>query len=76
VKICNQLVKNVKKYDFSDTGADPASEFKGATSVIFDIEVSLRVHYCKRDEVYFTTLLWQNNWRQNGLIWRMLFSKL
>jgi len=28
-----------------------------AISVIFGIQVSLRVHYCKRDEVYFTTLL-------------------
>jgi len=47
-----------------------------AISVIFGIQVSLRVHYCKRDEVYFTTLLWQNNGRQNGLISRTLFSKL
>jgi len=37
--------------------------------------VSLRVHYCKRDGIYFTTLLWQNNGRQNGLI-IMLFSEL
>jgi len=32
-------------------------------SVIFGIQVSLRVPYCKRDEVYFTTLLWQNQAR-------------
>jgi len=48
----------------------------GAISVIFGSQVSLRVHYCKRDEVYFTTLLWQHNGRQNGLISRMLFSEL
>jgi len=48
----------------------------GAISVIFGNQVSLRVQYCKRDEVYFTTLLWQNNWRQNGLISRTLFSEL
>jgi len=42
----------------------------------FGRQVSLRVHYCKRDEVYFTTLLRQNNGRQNGLISRMLFSEL
>ena len=30
----------------------------------------------KRDEVYVTTLLWQNNGRQNGLISRLLFSEL
>jgi len=35
--------------------------------VIFGIQVSLRIYYCKRDDVYFTTLLWQKNWRQNGL---------
>ena len=28
---------------------------QGAISVIFGIQVSLRVHYCKRDEVYFRT---------------------
>jgi len=32
--------------------------------------------YSKRDEVDFTTLLWQNNGRQNGLISRLLFSEL
>ena len=40
----------------------------------FGSEVSLRVHYCKRDEVYFTTLLWQNNVWKNGFISCMLFS--
>jgi len=48
----------------------------GAISVTFGSQVSLRVHYSKRGEVYFTTLLWQNNGQQNGLIWPMLFSKL
>jgi len=57
-------------------GADPASKFRGAISIIFGSHVSLRVHYCKRDEVYFTTLLWKNNGRQNSLISRMLFSEL
>jgi len=45
-------------------------------SVVFGSGVSLRVHYRKRDEVYFTTLLWQNNGRQNSLISWMLFSEL
>ena len=57
-------------------GADPASKFRGAISVIFGTQVSLWVHYCKRDKVNFTTLLWQNNGRQNGLIPRMIFSEL
>ena len=48
----------------------------GAILVIFGRQVSLRVRYCKRAEVYFTTLLWQNNGRQNGLMSRMLFSEL
>ena len=48
----------------------------GATSVMFGSQVSSPVHFCKRDEVYFTTLLWQNNLRQTGLISRMLFSEL
>jgi len=47
-----------------------------AISVIFSSHVSLRIHYCKTDEVYFTTLLWQNNGRQNDLVSRMLFSEL
>jgi len=32
------------------------------------VKVSLRIHYCKKDEVYFTTLLWRNNRRRNGLV--------
>ena len=48
----------------------------GAVSVIFGDHVSLRVHYYKRGEVYFTTLLWQNNKLQNRLISQMLFSEL
>jgi len=62
--------------DYQSTGADPASKGRGAVSVIFGSQVSLRVHYCERDEVHFTTLLWQNNERQNGLKSRMLFSEL
>jgi len=33
------------------TGADPASQCRGATTAIFGSEVSIGVHYCKRDEV-------------------------
>ena len=48
-----------------------------AISVTFvRLSSPLRVRYCKRDEVYFTTLQWQNNGRQNGLISWMLFSEL
>ena len=44
----------------SKPGVDPASKVSGgAISVIFGSQVSLRAHYCKRDEVYFTTLLWK-----------------
>ena len=32
------------------TGADPASNVVEAISVIFGSQVSLWVHYCKRDE--------------------------
>jgi len=39
---------------------------EGEISVIFCSQVSLRVDYCKRHEVYFTTLLWQNNGGLNG----------
>jgi len=47
----------------SRTGADPASKFRGrAISVIFGSQVSLRVHNCKSDEVYFTALLRQKQW--------------
>jgi len=54
----------------STAGADPASKFRGgrAISVIFGIQVSLRVYYFKTDEVYFTTLLWQKNGWPNSLI--------
>jgi len=53
----------------------PAS-LGGAISVIFGSQVSLLAHYCKSDEAYFTTLLWQNSGRQNIPISRMLFSEL
>jgi len=36
-------------------------------SLIFASQVSCGVCYCKRDEVYFITLLWQNNGGQNCL---------
>jgi len=48
----------------------------GAISEIFGSQVSLRVLYCKKDDVYFTNLLRQNNGRQNGLTSQMLFSYL
>ena len=48
----------------------------GTIWMIVGSPISLWVHYCKRDKVYFATLLWQNNGRQNGLISRMLFSEL
>jgi len=53
-----------------------AIRLRGAISVIFGAQVSLPIHYWERDEVYLTTLLWQNNARKNGLIYRMLFSEL
>ena len=68
---CRQLC-----YNWLCTGADPASKFSGAISVIFCSQVSLRVDYCKRRKVYFTTLLWQNNGTQMGLISPMVLSEL
>jgi len=59
-----------------DPGTDPANRVRGAISAIFVSQVSWRVQYFKRDEVYFTTLLWQNNGWQNGLVVRMLFYEL
>ena len=53
-----------QEYYWPLPGADPTSKFRRPISVIFSSQVSLRVHYCKRDEVYFTTLLWKNNGRQ------------
>ena len=67
--------RSVYKHYVSNQGRiQPVSlRRRGAISVIFGSQVLLQVHYCKRDEVYFTTLLWQNSGRQNGLISRMLF---
>jgi len=62
--------------DICGRGANPASMLGGTISVIFGSQVSLQVHYCRRDEAYFATQLWQNNGRQNGLLSRMLFSEL
>jgi len=42
----------------ADTGADPASNFRGgAISAIFGCQVSWQLHYCKRENVCFTKLL-------------------
>ena len=43
----------------SASGSDPISKVSGAISIILGSRVLLRVHYRKRDEVYFRTLLWQ-----------------
>jgi len=48
--------------------ADPASEVKGAISLMHFGQISLGVYFCKSDEVYFTILLSQNSGRQKGLI--------
>jgi len=50
-------VHSIMKFDVSAKilKADPVSRFRGDD--FSDIgQVSLRVHYCKRDEVNFTTL--------------------
>jgi len=48
---------------------------EGAISIMFGSQASLRVRNRKRDEDYFTTLLWQNNGRRNDLVSQMLFSE-
>jgi len=59
-------------------GAVPASKPREAISAAFGSQVSQRLRYCKRYEVYFTfhNTAWQNKGRQNGLISRMLLSEL
>jgi len=50
----------------------PVSLGRGAISLI----LAVKSHYgfaTVRYQAYFTTLLWQNNGRENGLISRMLF---
>jgi len=41
----------------SNQGRIQPVSLRGAISVIFGSQVSLRVYYCKRDEAYLTTLL-------------------
>jgi len=60
-----------------ESGTDPVSKTRGGR---FQYHLVVKSHVitaslCKRDKVYFTTLLWQNNGRQNVLISRMLFSE-
>jgi len=43
-----QLNKH-NNYNFFQSWPDPASNFRGAISVIFGCQVSLNVHYFKRD---------------------------
>jgi len=64
------------KFSFARTKADPASNFRRGGDFSNICQSSeLRVHYCKRDEVYFTVLLWKNKRRRNGLISWILFSE-
>ena len=58
------------------SGVDPDSTVRRAISGILDSQVPYQLCYCNRDEVYFTTLQWQNNGRQNGIYAGMLFSEL
>jgi len=51
------LIHGLVKLTQFCAGEDPTSKFRRAISVIFGIQVSLRVRYCERDEAYFTTLL-------------------
>ena len=47
-------------------GADPARKFRGAIRIMFGSQVSWWLRYCKRDQVYLTALLWQNNGQRNS----------
>ena len=58
------------------SGVDSDSTVRRAISGILDSQVPYQLCYCKRDEVYFTTLQWQNNGRQNGIYAGMLLSEL
>jgi len=69
----DRKLKKVGKHWYAQ-GWIQSVTLEGAISVTFGSQVSLRVPYCKRDKLYFATLLRQNNRRQNGLISRMLFS--
>ena len=66
----------MRKDVFTRAGADPASKFRGGDFSNIWHSTLITVHCCKIDEVYFSTLLWQNNGRQNRLISRMLFFEL
>jgi len=47
----------------------------GTISVIFGGQVSIRVHHCKKDEVYITTLVWQDNDGKMALYRKYCFPK-
>jgi len=57
---CSLQVTYIKQY--RSKGRIQPVRFGGAILVIFGSQVSIRVHHCKRDEEYFTTLLWQRIW--------------
>jgi len=46
---------------YMKSGENRGSKVRSSILVVFGSHVSLRVHYCKRVGVYFTTLLWQNS---------------
>ena len=82
---CTQCVQSHKPWKVrevsvimsSSPGADPVSKLGGGgdfSNIWYSTLITCLL--CKRFEVYFTTLLWQKNGRQNGLIWRMMFSEL
>jgi len=64
-KISKNKVRAQETRNVSNAGADPVSKFRGAISVIFRSQVSLRVHCNQRDEVWFTALelqKWTAKW--------------
>jgi len=70
----HQEFKSCTLLRLSQGRIQPVSLGRGTISVMFDSEVSLRLCYCRRDN--FTTLLWWNTGRKNGLTPRMVFSEL
>ena len=74
-QMCSELVVLVRMCPLLLQGRIQPVRWGGTISVIVGSQVSLRAHYCKRDEAYFTTLRCLNNGRQNGLISLMFFPE-
>ena len=74
-QMCSELVVLVRMCPLLLQGRIQPVRWGGTISVIVGSQVSLRAHYCKRDEAYFTTLRCDKTMVGKMTLWRQCFFR-